>query len=63
MAGKTVFLHEIKLEGDSEFVNKFNDVSNAFDKAYNDETLSEEEQKEAREIFFQKSWHQKWGTK
>lgn len=41
-----VFTGDIKLEGDSDFIKKFNSISDWWQRA-NDDSLSEEEQKEA----------------
>ena len=46
-----VFLGDIKLEGDSDFVKKFNSLSDLWQRA-NDVSLSEEEQKEAFRKWF-----------
>jgi hypothetical protein len=40
-----LFIHEIKVGGESEFATKFNRVSDLFSKAF-DETLPEEERDE-----------------
>ena len=53
MTQKTVFINEIKLSGDSDFVQKFNSCSDAWQRS-NDESLSEEERKEAYEEWFHK---------
>jgi hypothetical protein len=46
-------IHEIKLEGEGEFVERFNDISDYWQKA-NDPNLSEEERKEALDTYFVK---------
>jgi hypothetical protein len=46
-------INEIKLEGDSKFIEQFNDCSDYWQKAH-DQNLTEEERKEALEIWFVK---------
>lgn len=48
-----IHLHDIKLEGEGEFVERFNDCSDYWQKAH-DQSISEEERKEALDIWFVK---------
>lgn len=46
-------INEIKIEGESDFAKRFNDCSDYWQKAH-DESLSEQERKEALETWFVK---------
>lgn len=48
---KEVFIHEVKLTGESDFARRFNAVSDLFEKA-NDPNLSKEEAKNAQDVFW-----------
>jgi hypothetical protein len=53
MEGKAVFINDIKLSGDSDFVKRFNDCSDAWARS-NDESLTEQEREEAYQEWFHK---------
>lgn len=47
------YIHEIKLKGETDFERSFNECSDLWAKSI-DETLTEQERKEAQELFMQK---------
>lgn len=55
MTQKAVYIHDIKLSGDSDFVERFNSVSDSWEKAH-DESLTEEERKQHLDDYWGKKY-------